>query len=84
MRRTPQEGARAIADLLFGRASPSGRLPATWYSQAYADDVSVTNMAMRPDAAGGHPGRTYRFLRDEGGRYVQYPFGHGLSYTNFT
>ena len=38
-------------------------------------------MALRPDAARGYPGRTYKFYD---GPAVLYPFGHGLSYTNFS
>ncbi|KAI8462979.1 MAG: glycoside hydrolase superfamily [Monoraphidium minutum] len=76
-----QEGASAIKDVLFGRVSPSGRLPITWYHENYTRAVSMGDMAMRPNAATGYPGRTYRFLADDS--YVQYPFGYGLSYTTF-
>ena len=41
----------------------------------------MTSMALRPDAARGYPGRTYKFYD---GPAVLYPFGHGLSYTNFS
>eukprot|EP00775_Hariotina_reticulata_P008295 gene8295-8481_t len=75
-----QEGGRGIADLLFGRASPSGRLPITWYRSKYTDSVSPLTLDMRPNDS-GHPGRSYRFLTD--GSYVLYPFGYGLQYTTF-
>lgn len=39
----------------------------------------MTDMRMRPDPSSGYPGRTYRFYT---GRKV-YPFGYGLSYTNY-
>ncbi|GBF87380.1 beta-D-xylosidase 2-like [Raphidocelis subcapitata] len=77
-----QEGGRAIADVLFGNVSPSGRLPNTWYHSNYTQAVSMSDMGMRPDAARGYPGRTYRFVDDPS--YVQFPFGHGLSYTQFS
>ena len=76
-----QEGGRAIADVLLGRASPSGRLPNTWYHSNYTAAAPFGDMAMRPDAARRYPGRTYRFVADQG--FVQYPFGYGLSYTTF-
>lgn len=37
-------------------------------------------MGMRPNRSNGNPGRTYRFYTGEN----VYPFGFGLSYTNFT
>jgi hypothetical protein len=39
----------------------------------------MTNMAMRSSKSKGYPGRTYRFYKGK----VVYPFGHGISYTNF-
>jgi hypothetical protein len=55
-----QEGGRGIVDLLFGRVSPSGRLPITWYRSKYTDTVSPLTLDMRPNDAQGHPGRSYR------------------------
>nr|DAD38225.1 TPA_asm: hypothetical protein HUJ06_008866 [Nelumbo nucifera] len=72
-----QAGGAAIADILFGRSNPGGKLPMTWYPQDYVAKVPMTSMGMRP--SGGYPGRTYRFYRGP----VVYPFGHGMSYTNF-
>ncbi len=65
------EGGHAFADLLFGKASPSGRLPVTFYKSA--DDLpDFTDYSMK--------GRTYRFFEGE----PLYPFGYGLSYTAFS
>jgi beta-D-xylosidase 4 len=58
-----------------------GRLPLTWFKNEYVEQIPMTSMALRPDAAHGYPGRTYKFY---GGPAVLYPFGHGLSYTTFT
>ncbi|KAJ8440837.1 hypothetical protein Cgig2_000725 [Carnegiea gigantea] len=73
-----QAGGQAIADVLFGTTNPGGKLPMTWYPQAYLNNLPMTNMAMRSGL--GYPGRTYRFYQGP----VVYPFGHGLSYTHFT
>jgi beta-glucosidase len=66
-----QEGGAALADVLFGADSPSGRLPVTFYLGA-RDLPSLRDYSMR--------GRTYRYF---GGR-VAYGFGHGLGYGALT
>ncbi|CAN6373296.1 unnamed protein product [Urochloa humidicola] len=75
-----QVGGQAIADVIFGHHNPGGKLPVTWYPEAYLQKVPMTKMAMRADPASGYPGRTYRFYAGP----TIYPFGHGLSYTEFT
>ncbi|XP_062025533.1 beta-xylosidase/alpha-L-arabinofuranosidase 2-like [Rosa rugosa] len=74
-----EAGGAAIADVIFGFYNPSGRLPMTWYPQAYLDKVPMTNMNMRPDPASGYPGRTYRFYTGD----TVYAFGYGISYSTF-
>ncbi len=63
-------GGLAIAELIAGKYSPSGRLPLTFY---YGDAPlpDFTDYSMK--------GRTYRFIETE----PLYPFGYGLSYTSF-
>lgn len=64
-------GGEAVADILFGRCSPSGRLPVTFYrGDDPLPDFTEYSMA----------GRTYRYLQKE----PLYPFGFGLSYTEFS
>ncbi len=65
-----EQGGNALADILFGKASPSGRLPLTFY-QSFNDLPAYENYALK--------GRTYRYFDGK----VQYPFGFGLSYTTF-
>jgi xylan 1,4-beta-xylosidase len=81
-----QAGGQGVSDALFGRFSPSGRLTQTFYGAQFADEVSFYDYRMRPAPADettgdiGSPGRGYRFYE---GEHVVYPFGAGLSYTDF-
>ncbi|GAU79159.1 glycoside hydrolase family 3 C-terminal domain-containing protein [Fusibacter sp. 3D3] len=63
-----QMGGKALADILFGKISPSGKLPVTFYETADLlpdfEDYDMTN-------------RTYRYVEDN----VLYPFGYGLTYS---
>ena len=65
-----EQGGNALADIILGKVSPSGRLPITFY-KSVNDLPDYKNYAMK--------GRTYRYFNGE----VQYPFGFGLSYTKF-
>ena len=65
-----EEGGNAVADIIFGNENPSGRLPVTFYNSV-KDLPPFENYNME--------GRTYRFFKGK----PLYPFGYGLSYTNF-
>ena len=71
-------GGPAIADVLLGRFSPSGRLVTTSYPAAYVN-LSMEDMQLRPNPQTGNPGRTHLWYT---GTPV-FPFGYGLSYTTF-
>lgn len=66
-----EEGGNAIADVIFGNVNPGGKLPLTVYASAEqvpsVDEYDVTK------------GFTYMYINGK----PLFPFGHGLSYTNF-
>lgn len=78
-----QGGGRAIADVLTGRVNPSGRLAET-YPVRYGDVASSSSFG-RTEATAEHRESIYVGYRyfDKVDRPVRYPFGHGLSYTEF-
>ncbi|MFT3738355.1 MAG: glycoside hydrolase family 3 N-terminal domain-containing protein [Breznakibacter sp.] len=65
-----EQGGTALANILFGSVSPSGRLPVTFYQSANDlpdyEDYRMQN-------------RTYRYFHGK----VSYPFGYGLGYATF-
>ncbi len=65
-----EQGGHAVADVLFGDANPSGRLPLT-FPMSTGQLPPFDDYAMRE--------RTYRYATWE----PLYPFGFGLSYTRF-
>ena len=78
-----QAGAGAMVDVLTGKINPGGKLAESW-ANAYADTPARDHFA--------GPGRTVQYREGlyVGYRYYQtagvpvaFPFGHGLSYTQF-
>ena len=89
-------GGRALVEILDGRVDPSGKLPDTW-SLDYKDIPAAANFYQPEDAAhalGADSGVFidtyyeediyvgYRYF-ETFGKPVAYPFGFGLSYTDF-
>jgi hypothetical protein len=74
-----EAGGQALAEVIFGDYNPGGRLPVTWYPQAFIK-VPMNIMDMRPNSSTGYPGRTYRFYTGE----TVFQFGHGLSYSTYS
>lgn len=65
-----EEGGNAVADVLFGKYSPAGRMPVTSYeSESQLPDFKDYRM----------DNRTYRYFKGT----PLFPFGFGLSYTKF-
>lgn len=64
------QGGRAVAQMLFGEYAPEGKLPVTFY-RTTEELPAFTDYNMK--------GRTYRYMTNE----ALYPFGYGLSYTDF-
>ena len=64
-------GGRAVADVLFGRTCPEGKLPVTFY-RTTEELPAFTDYAMT--------NRTYRYMKQP----ALYPFGYGLSYTTWS
>ncbi|WP_010245101.1 glycoside hydrolase family 3 C-terminal domain-containing protein [Acetivibrio cellulolyticus] len=60
-------GGKAVADILFGNASPSGKLPVTFY-RSLDNLPPITDYSMK--------NRTYRYIEEA----PLYPFGYGLTY----
>lgn len=65
-----EQGGNAVADVIFGDAVPSGRLPLT-FPRTINDIPAYEDYAMQ--------GRTYKYMEKE----PLFPFGFGLSYTEF-
>jgi len=71
-----QRQGQALADVLLGRADPSGHLPFTWYA-SQSQIPPITDYGIRPTAT--TDGRTYMYFTGD----VTWPFGYGLSYADF-
>lgn len=97
-----EEGGNSVADVLLGKANPSGKLTMTWPISAY-DHWSTQNFPMEIDMYSyksmerrNRAIKNVNYSKHEEGIYVgyryfdtfhkqtAYPFGYGLSYTEFT
>ena len=92
-----QEGGNSVADVLVGKANPSGKLSMTW-PISLIDVPSSLNFPNVRNAERSRNGKTefrdytkheeginvgYRYF-NTAGKEVSYPFGYGLSYTTFS
>jgi len=79
------EAGQAVADVIFGKVNPSGKLPVSWPSDAAAPGGDFNGGA--PSPLGDQP-KFFDLLPatsfGQGSGYNPlYPFGFGLSYTTF-
>ena len=76
-----QAGGQAVANLLTGKANPSGKLTETW-PMAYENVISKDTFGKKNTEyrEGIYVG--YRYY-DKAGKPVRYSFGYGLSYSSF-
>jgi beta-glucosidase len=81
-----QEGGTALAEVLFGEVNPSGRLPVTFerrwednpVSNSYYPAVGTNKVEYKEGVFVGYRGY------EKTGTKPQFPFGYGLSYTDFS
>jgi len=74
------EGGNAIADILYGDATPGGKLPVTWpRSAAQIPIYYAHNITQEPETKKNFTSRYWDIPSSP-----LYPFGYGLSYTTFS
>ena len=81
-----QEGGTALAEVLFGDVNPSGRLPVTFErrwednptSNSYYPAAGTNKVVYKEGVFVGYRGY------EKNGTKPQFPFGYGLSYTNYS
>ena len=72
---------RILADIILGKQNPSGKLTTTWAAaDSYSKDGSVGDWNDNRYVEGIYVG--YRYF-DSFGKKALFPFGYGLSYTEF-
>lgn len=78
-----QAGAAAMADAIIGKVNPSGKLNESW-PHKLEDNPSYPYFPSKERTAEYREGLFvgYRYY-DTAGKSVRYPFGHGISYTDF-
>lgn len=90
-----QEGGNSVADVLTGKANPSGKLSMTWPISLMdvPSSKNFPNIRKGEEVNGKREFRDYtkhseglnvgyRYFNTEG-KPVSYPFGYGMSYTTF-
>ncbi len=75
------EGGNAVADLLFGKVNPSGKLPMSFPRNVGQIPISYNEL---PTGRPADPNNKYTSKYLDVPNTPQYPFGYGLSYTTFS
>ncbi|MCQ2114596.1 MAG: glycoside hydrolase family 3 C-terminal domain-containing protein [Bacteroidales bacterium] len=88
-----QEGGKALAEILSGACSPSGKLPVSMENVWEDNPVNATYYDNTPVRTQGQPYKRVEYREgifvgyrgyDRSGKTPRYPFGYGLSYTSFS
>ena len=75
------EGGNAVADVLFGKVNPGGKLPMTFPVNVGQIPISYNEL---PTGRPYDPNNKYTSKYLDVANSPQYPFGYGLSYTTFS
>jgi beta-glucosidase len=75
------EGGNAVADVLFGKVNPGGKLPMSFPRNVGQIPISYNEL---PTGRPYDPNNKYTSKYLDVPNSPQYPFGYGLSYTNFS
>jgi beta-glucosidase len=75
------EGGNAVADVLFGKVDPGGKLPMSFPRNVGQIPISYNEL---PTGRPADPGNKYTSKYLDVPNTPQYPFGYGLSYTTFS
>jgi beta-glucosidase len=75
------EGGNAVADVLFGKVNPGGKLPMTFPRNVGQIPISYNEL---PTGRPYDPNNKYTSKYLDIPNTPQYPFGYGLSYSTFT
>ena len=74
------EGGNAVADVLFGKVDPGGKLPMSFPRDVGQIPISYNEL---PTGRPADPSNKYTSKYLDVPNTPQYPFGYGLSYTTF-
>ena len=78
---TGTEGGNAIADVLFGAHNPSGKLPISFPRSVGQIPTYYNHQGWAAPMSRGVRATTSQYFEEPNG--ALYPFGYGLSYTEF-
>ena len=78
-----EEGGNAVADILFGKVSPSAKLAVSYPNTEVYEPLCYNNLNLNDNANGTPAGNSKLYTLNSKPNRIQWPFGYGLSYTTF-